>query len=119
VQADVSAGLSTCGYRTRGAKTGACPAASVTINTNPQPFKDFQRWVVETTQNAGTARLGADFTPQQVDGIGIEADWVPATYLFETANNERWIAVQLTCPSPAPANLTLAKTLARAALAAG
>jgi hypothetical protein len=115
---EVTAGLSTCSYDRRTPKAGACTAATVTINTNPQPFKDFQRWVVETTQNAGTARLGKDFAPQQVDGIGIEADWVPGTLTFETANNERWIAVQLRCPSSGPPSLALAESLAKAALTA-
>ena len=115
---EVTPGLSTCSYHRRGPQAGACTAATVTINTSPQPFKDFQRWVVETTQNAGTARLGKDFAPQQVAGIGIEADWVPGTLTLETADNDRWIAVQLRCANPGPQSLALAKALARAALTA-
>jgi hypothetical protein len=116
-QSDVTAGLTTCGYRTTGGAQ-ACSAATVTINTNPQPFKDFQRWVVETGQNDTTAGLGDGRFPHEIDGIGIEAAWVPAALDFETANNERWVAVRLTCPNSGQHSLSLAEDLARAGLAA-
>ena len=118
VQSDVTAGLTTCGYRTAAAKAGECTAATVTINTNPQPFKDFQRWVVESAQNDTTARLGDGYLPHAIDGIGIEADWVPAAQDFETATNARWVAVRLTCPNSGRQSLSLAEDLARAGLAA-
>jgi hypothetical protein len=117
VQADVTAGLTTCGYRTAGGKR-ACTAATVTINTNPQPFKDFQRWVVESAQNDTTAHRGDGYLPHAIDGIGIEADWVPAALDFETATNARWVAVRLTCPNSGRQTLSLAEDLARAGLAA-
>lgn len=117
-KSDVTAGFTTCEYQAAAAKPGACSAATVTINTNPQPFKDFQRWVVETAQNDTTARLGDGYFPHEIDGVGIEAAWVPATQNFETANNERWIAVRLTCPDSGARSLALSKELARAALAA-
>jgi hypothetical protein len=116
-QADVTAGLTTCGYRTAGG-AHACTAASVTINTNPQPFKDFQRWVVESAQNDTTARLGDRYFPHEIDGIGVEAAWVPAALDFETATHARWVAVRLTCPSSGQQSLSLAEDLARAGLAA-
>jgi hypothetical protein len=116
VQSDVTSGFSTCDYRTTAAAAGSCTAATVTINTSPQPFKDFQRWVVETAQNDTTAHLGDGYFPHEIDGVGVEAGWVPATRNLETANNERWIAVRLTCPKSGPQSLALAKDLARAAL---
>jgi hypothetical protein len=117
VQSDVTAGFSTCDYKSTAAKAGMCTAATVTINTNPQPFKDFQRWVVETAQNDTTARLGDGYFPHEIDGVGVEAGWVPATQSLETANNERWVAVRLTCPNAGEQSLELAKSLARAAIA--
>ena len=77
VQADVSSGFSSCAYGSAAGKAKACSAASVTIDTNPQAFKDFQRWVVETGQNAG-AGPGEDLAPEAIIGIGVEADWVLA-----------------------------------------
>ena len=117
VHPDLGAGLSTCDYRAQARTADACSAATVTINTNPQPFKDFQRWVVETGQNAATGP-GENLAPVAIMGIGIEADWVPGTLTFETATNSRWIAIRLTCPGADPKSLTLAEALARAALSA-
>lgn len=109
--------FTTCSYRAAAAKSGACTAATVTINTNPQPFKDFQRWVVETAQNDTTAQLGDGYFPREIDGVGIEAGWVPATQNLQTANNERWVSVRVTCPTAGGQDLALAKVLARAAIA--
>jgi hypothetical protein len=89
----------------------------MTIDTNPQAFKDFQRWVVETGQTASTGS-GDTLAPHQIDGIGVEADWVPGTLTFETATEFRWVAVRLTCARSGPQNLALAETLARTALTA-
>jgi hypothetical protein len=116
VEADVSAGYTTCDYKTAATPAASCTAATVSINTAPQAFTDFNRWVVETTQNAGSGPVG--HAPEQINGIGLLADWVPATLLFETATQTRWIAVQLTCMSPAPKDLALATDLAQAALSA-
>ena len=114
VRADVAVDYTKCDYRAAAGTTG-CPVASVTINTEPQAFADFNRWVVETVQNAGGV-AGAGLAPQEVDGIGVLADWVPDKLTFETATETRWIAVYLTCPSPGPGDLPLAEALARAAL---
>ncbi len=116
-QADVTEGFSTCSYRTVAAKADACSAATVTLSTNPQPFKDFQRWVDESGQNAAVGP-GEDLAPIAIFGIGIEADWIPGTLTFGTANNDRWVTVRLTCPDSGPQSLALAEALARAGLAA-
>ena len=118
VQADVSVGFTTCNYGSAAASPGVCSAATLTIDTNPQAFKDFQRWVVETGQNA-LVGVGDSLAPHQIDGIGVEADWVPGTLMFETATASRWIAIRLMCSATAPRDLALAEALARAALAAG
>ncbi len=117
VASDVTAGFTTCDLRRQPSKDRICSAAAVTINTNPQALKNFQRWVDETAQNASTGS-GDELAPHQIDGIGVEADWVPGTLTFETATNSRWIAIRLTCASAGPESLALAKALARAALTA-
>jgi hypothetical protein len=114
VRADVAVDYTKCDYRLA-AGTSGCPIASVTINTEPHAFADFNRWVVETVQNAGGV-AGAGLAPHEVDGIGVLADWVPDKLTFETATETRWIAVYLTCPSAGPRDLSLAEALARAAL---
>jgi hypothetical protein len=114
---EVAPGYTRCDYQSGSASSGACTAASVSIDTAPQAFTDFDRWVVETTQNAGSGPAG--HAPEQVNGIGLLADWVPATQLFETGTETRWIAVQLTCPAADAKALGLAEALARSALSAG
>ena len=113
-------GLATCRYATRRPAAHGCSGATVTINTAPQAFTDFDRWVVETAQNS-SAR-GPAFAPVEVDGIGVEADWVPGTRLFETAEPGRWVVVSLVCPADPQASdgaAELAATLARIAIDGG
>ncbi len=113
----VSAGLTTCSLRTLAGSSASCTGATVTINTNPQAFTDFNRWVVETAQN-GNVKTGTDLFPHQINGIGVEADWVPGTLTFGAATETRWVTVRLTCPPSAAQTLALAEALARPALPA-
>jgi hypothetical protein len=109
--------LITCGYRLRRTTPAACSRASVIINTQPQAFKAFDRWTVETGQNSMWTHNPA-LNPVPVSGIGVLAEWVPGTATFETATARTWVAVFLTCPEHAVGALTLGKALGRAGLAA-
>jgi hypothetical protein len=115
-KAEVSPGYTRCDYQTASASAQACTAATVSIDTAPQAFTAFNRWVVETTQNAGGGPAG--HAPELIHGIGVLADWVPVTQLFETGTETRWVTVQLTCPAGDPNALALGEALARAALGA-
>jgi len=111
--------LATCHYRARKVPHGHCGAATIQVNTAPQVFVDFQRWLVETGQTAAQSpnrASAAGHSPVQVNGVGIEADWVPADRLFETSTDKRWVAVKLNCRVPASRGLPLARRLAVAAL---
>jgi len=111
--------LSTCHYRARKVPHGHCGAATIQVNTAPQVYRDFQRWLVETGQTAAQSPNRASAvgrSPVQVNGVGIEADWVPADRLFETSTDKRWVTVTLNCRVPASRGLPLARRLAVAAL---
>lgn len=113
--------LATCHYRARDVRPGHCGAATVQVNTAPQVYVDFQRWQVETGQTAAQSpnrARAAGHSPVQINGVGLEADWVPAERLFETATEKRWVTVTLNCRVSPARGLPLARHLAVAALAA-
>jgi hypothetical protein len=107
-----TAHLITCRYHDAQAAAGHCSAAIILVNTEAQAFMAFDRWNVETGQNS---MWGNDpkTRPTPVDGLGVEAEWVPKLLELGTANNTTWISVILTCPANTPPVLALAKHLAR------
>lgn len=113
-ESQVTSGYTRCDYKAVATTGAGCSAATVSVDTAPQAFKDFNRWVVETTQNAGGGPPG--HAPEQINRIGVLADWVPATQLFETGTEDHWITVQLSCKSSDAQALQLAEALAKAAL---
>jgi hypothetical protein len=117
VQSKRSPHLLTCTYSDAAGHRGACAKAAVLINTDPQAFKTFQRWTVETGQNAMWTHTPSQ-NPRPVRGIGIEAEWVPASRTFETATMDTWVAVFLTCPVRTARDRPLAIALGKAGLAA-
>jgi hypothetical protein len=106
-----------CTYQNRHPVASACTKAEVEINTDPQAFKAFQRWTVETGQNSMWSHNPA-LNPRPVNGIGVEAEWVPATQTFEASTMNTWVAVFLRCPIRTPRDKPLAAALGRAGLAA-
>lgn len=115
VHTDESADLIVCRYRDPQAAAGACTGASVSINTAPQAYVDFRRWVDESVQNSSTGR---GLSPVLLGGIGLGADWIPARLTLGAATADRWVEIILTCPHPVAQNLALAKALARTAIVA-
>jgi hypothetical protein len=113
-----SAGLAVCEYRTTGVRPGRCPAVRVSVDTAPNAFRDFQRWLVETTQTASqSSKSTASQHPVTVAGLGIEADWVAANRLLDAATMDIWISVSLQCGIANRPGLALATSLGHAALA--
>src|SRR5216684_8741107 len=111
VYANGSPGYISCDYHDQEAASGTCTGATVTINDQPQAYKDFQRWVVESGQTAGQGNQ-PDLAPVQENaGIGIESDWIQPKLNFEAASFDRWVAVFLVCPTPSAAYLLLAEDL--------
>lgn len=106
-----------CGYRAAAASATACRAATVSINTEPQAFQAFNRWSVETGQNASWGH-DPSLAPQPVSGVGLLAEWVPKTHTLGTASVNTWVMVSLTCAASMPQPPSLALDLGRAGLAA-
>jgi hypothetical protein len=115
--AQTSAGLAVCEYRATGVSTGRCAAVRVSVDTAPNAFRDFQRWLVETAQTANqSSKSMASQHPVTVAGLGIEADWVAADRLLDAATMNTWISVSLLCRMANRPGLALATSLGRAAL---
>lgn len=118
VTTKLTAYLLTCTYQAAAAPAGGCAQALILVNTEPQAFKAFDRWNVETGQNSMWTGNPA-LQPTPIMGIGIEAEWVPALLELGTGNDTTWVSVTLTCAAGnTPAVLDLAKQLAIAGLAA-
>jgi hypothetical protein len=111
-----TANLITCTYTSTNAAIGDCSGAKILINTEPQAFKAFDRWNVETGQNSMWTNNPA-LRPTPIDGIGIEAEWAPALLELGTGNDTTWVSVIMTCPGNTPAVLALAEALAKQGLA--
>lgn len=109
--------LLTCSYQNVRPAARHCSKVVVTVNTEPQAFKAFDRWNVETGQNAMWSH-DPTLQPVPVLGVGIEADWVPKLHELGAANDTTWVSVVLTFPGGAPSGLPLAEVLATAGLAA-
>jgi hypothetical protein len=93
-----------------------CTKAAVSINTGPSALTDFNRWTTETGQNAmWTGKPSLNPTP--VAGIGILAEWVPATRTFAAASTNTWVQVVLTCAAKTTGDLALGKAIGKAGLA--
>lgn len=112
----LTAHLLTCGYQAATAPAGDCTAANILVNTEPQAYKAFDRWNVETGQNSMWTGDPA-LRPTPVYGIGIEAEWVPALLELGTGNDTTWVSVTLTCPPGRPSVQQLAEQLAVEGLA--
>jgi hypothetical protein len=93
------------------ARRSARLPVQVTINLDngPQPFFRLERTAVEASQQFGTVRLYA--APQQIPGLGLDADWFPDNNDLETTDGARLITVTIRWPRSSQAQ--------RRALAAG
>jgi len=74
-------GIATCNYRLH---NGA--RVTVMTDTNPQPFKRYDRASVETWQNSAWSSTPA-LAPQLINHIGMGASWIPAYRQLITATN--------------------------------
>jgi hypothetical protein len=117
VTTQLTSHLVTCTYVAATVPAGRCAQALILVNTEPQAFKAFDRWNVETGQNSMWTGNPA-LQPTPIMGIGTEAEWVPALLELGTGNDTTWVSVTLTCASGnTPPVLELAKQLAIAGLA--
>jgi hypothetical protein len=115
MKTDRATHLLICSYRDSHA-AARCSAAIVTVNTEPQAFRAFDRWNIETGQNS---MWGHDpkLAPVPISRIGIEAEWVPKLQELGAANATTWVSVVLVCSADKPSVVALAKALAKDGLA--
>jgi hypothetical protein len=93
------------------------PAVRVTVNLDngPQPYFRLERTVVEASQQFGTVRLYA--APQQIPGLGLDADWFPDGDYVMTTDGARLMTATVGWPHSTQAQRrALAQTAARAFL---
>ncbi len=79
------------------------PAVQVTVNLDngPQPYFRLERTAVEASQQFGTERLYA--APEQIMGLGLDADWFPDSDYLETTDGSKLITVTIGWPGSSPA----------------
>ncbi|HEY1593491.1 MAG TPA: hypothetical protein VGF81_16960 [Solirubrobacteraceae bacterium] len=74
---------------------------TVNLDNGPQPFFRLERTAVEATQQFGTERLYA--APDQVMGLGLDADWYPDSNYLETTDGRRLITATIAWPGSSQA----------------
>ena len=74
------------------------PTVRVTANLDDgaQPYFRLERTAVEATQQFGTERLYA--APDQISGLGLDADWYPDANYVQTTDGVRLITVTVAWP---------------------
>jgi hypothetical protein len=97
--ARVSMAVSTGGNAMRQCTFTAAPRGArgvrvtVNVDTGAQAYFRLERTVVEASQVFSTVRLIA--APQQVPGIGLDADWFPAEQQLMTTDGRRLLTVSV------------------------
>jgi hypothetical protein len=103
-----------CRYATRVA--GVPVSVTVSIDTAGQAYYRLERQAVEDGQQFASQREAP--VPQDVPGIGLDADWFPVEMNLVTADARRLITVAATWPGRDVAvRRAIAEAVARAALA--
>lgn len=70
--------------------------AVANIDTAPQAFFRFERTVEEAAQNFTSPRVVPP--PQRITGLGLDADWFPASQQLMTSDGNRLISVAVRWP---------------------
>jgi hypothetical protein len=73
----------------------------VNLDNGPQPYFRLERTAVEATQQFGTERLYA--APDQIMGLGLDADWYPDGNYLETTDGSKLITATIAWPGSSPA----------------
>jgi hypothetical protein len=111
-----SQGEITCDYSAPHAPSDGCRATRVIVNTEPDAYAGFYRWIDEGQQNSMWSTTAAN-AEVPVSGIGTLAEWVSGQQTFETGDPTTWVSIYLTCSHARSDGETLAAALARAGLA--
>lgn len=112
-----SAGQITCLYRARAARGGRREKIRVEILSSPQAYSNFQTEIVHREQFLTGVRGASGMLPREIGGIGLDADWIPASHQLLAATGSRYATVTvLSRGAGAPRDLAAAKPVAPAAL---
>ena len=97
--------------------SGRTVTVATTIDTAPQAYTRLERTAVEAAQSFNPSRVVAP--PQDITGLGLDADWFPPARQLMTTDGTRLIAVKVSWNGVPPARLiALAEATARSCLAA-
>jgi hypothetical protein len=121
VATELASHLITCRYaRTTSLpfRSTGCTSATILVNTEPQAYNAFSRWVVETGQNAMWTSTPS-LAPRPVGGLGIRAEWVPGELEVATGSSTTWVSVSLTWTDRSASSRKAAKRLAKRLAAEG
>jgi hypothetical protein len=82
------------------------------IDSAPQAFFRLERTAVEAAQNFTSPRVVAP--PQRIGGLGLDADWFPASQQLMTSDGDRLISISVSWRDASPARKrALAEVVAR------
>jgi hypothetical protein len=88
---------------------------AVNLDGSPQAYQRLEREIVEDGQQFGTVRSFA--APVAIDGVGLDAAWLPDQNELITADQRRLITVRLEWRASRRAQQALARSLAQLYLA--
>ncbi|TMM13324.1 MAG: hypothetical protein E6G01_14795 [Actinobacteria bacterium] len=112
-----SPGLVDCRYRAALPSESLAEEATVVLDAKPRAFQRFMNSITEREQTYVQSQDDPSHALQEISGVGIDADWTPARHELIAAGGDRFTIVTITQQAPtAPAELTAAEQLARAAL---
>lgn len=100
-----------CDFRVREKRA----TLSVIVDDGPQAFTRLERTAEEATQFFGAARMAP--APQDIHGVGLDADWFPPQQHLMTTDGVRLITATVSWPhAPQQKRIGLAIAAARAYL---
>jgi hypothetical protein len=107
-----SAGDVTCLFKATSPHGGAPEAMSVRVQSGPRAIVGFDTQIAHLTQFPVAGQI-----PQQVNGVGTEADWLPGVRKLLARSTARFVTVAvLAHGNGAPSDLQAASQVAQAAL---
>ena len=96
-------------------RSGRPVTVATTIDTAPQAYTRLERTAVEAAQSFNPSRVVAP--PQDITGLGLDADWFPPATLLMTTDGTRLITVKVTWNGVSQTRMiALAEATARAYL---
>jgi hypothetical protein len=97
-----------CAFGVRGRPV----SVTANVDSSPQAYFRLERTAVEATQMLFPGQVAPP--PQQISGLGLDADWFPGTSRLMTTDGKRLVTVTVSWADTASARqLALAEAVAR------